>query len=144
MKKLLILLLIWIYPLTSFAMIDECKTDVYFGNGILTEEDQAEDAALNTLSPAIESLYGTEEKMKKHIGKVAYAYNSTHLWGFGDLIESALQKLDVQSLVDAFLLWKAAIRTSRSKKMVSGHKYNYSGSQKKQASSGANLLPEQS
>ena len=92
MKKLLILLLIWIYPLVSFATINECKTDIYFGNGILTEDSDAEDAALNILSPAIQSLYGSEKEMKKHIGTVTYAYNSTHLGGINDLLESLLQQ----------------------------------------------------
>lgn len=38
MKKLLFLLLIWIYPVISFSAINECLTDVYFGNGILTNK----------------------------------------------------------------------------------------------------------
>ena len=72
MRKILLLLIL--FASVSFAAIDECKTDVYFGNGILTTDKKAEDIALNTLSPAIQSLYGSEEEMKKHIGKVDYAY----------------------------------------------------------------------
>ena len=140
MKK--IILLLAFLTLSAFSAIDERKIDVYFGNGILTEKDDSKKYA-RLVDESIKQKFSIDY-YNQHIGKVAYAYNSTHLWGFGDPIESALQKLDVKALVDAFLLWKAAIRTSRSKKMVSGHKYNYSGSQKKQASSGANLLPEQS
>ena len=111
MKKVFLFLIL----LTSFAFsaIDERKTDIFFGNGVLTDREAAKHNAFKVLEPAIIDTFGPDY-YNQHIGKVAYAYNSTHLWGFGDLIESALQKLDVQSLVDAFLLWKAAIRTSHS------------------------------
>ena len=72
----IVLLLLFCITLLS-AEVNECKSDVYFGNGILTTDKEAEDIALNTLSPAIQSLYGSEEEMKKHIGKVDYAYNNT-------------------------------------------------------------------
>lgn len=45
MKKIFFLLLVWLIPLTGFSftdlVIDECKTDVYFGNGILTSREAA-------------------------------------------------------------------------------------------------------
>ncbi len=99
MKKIFLILLLFVS--LAFSAIDECKTDVYFGNGILTEEKDARLNALKILSPALEEdIYGTETEMKKHIGKVDYAYNSTHLAGIHDLIESLFQKLSVTEYLD--------------------------------------------
>ncbi len=99
MKK--IFLIIFLSFVSAFGAIDECKTDVYFGNGIMTEADQAEDTVLNILAPSIQTLYGTEKEMKKHIGKFDYAYNSTHLGGLNDLMESLLQKTNLADRIDA-------------------------------------------
>ena len=41
MKLLLIFFLCVLYPLTVFAKIDERKTDIYFANGISTNEGNA-------------------------------------------------------------------------------------------------------
>ncbi len=38
MKK--IILLILLFSTMAYSAIDECKTDVYFGNGILTNEEK--------------------------------------------------------------------------------------------------------
>ncbi len=85
-----------------FAGDYSCETDVYFGNGILTKSGEAQDSAEEILKPKIlEEVYGGNiEEYNKHIGKVDYAYNSTHGWGIGDLIESLLQKLSVATLFD--------------------------------------------
>ena len=99
MNKLFLLLFIWLYPVASFSLVNEYKTDIYYGNGILTADLDAREATALLLE-SIETLYSSEIEMKKHIGKVDYAYNSTHGWGIGDLIESLLQKLSVASLVD--------------------------------------------
>lgn len=58
MRKLLLLLLIWIYPIVSFSAIDEFKTDIYYGNGILTSDPEAREAAA-LLAESIESLYSS-------------------------------------------------------------------------------------
>ena len=76
----------------AFSAIDEYKTDVYFGNGILTKEKDAKFNAEVILKPAIIEKFGLDY-YQKHIGKVDYAYNSTHLAGIHDLIESLFQKL---------------------------------------------------
>ena len=71
-----------------FSAINECKTDVYFGNGILTKEGDAEDNA-KLLDEAIKQTFGLDY-YKKHIGNVDYAYNST--WDRShDMFESYLQ-----------------------------------------------------
>lgn len=92
MKKIFTLLIF----LSSFifSAIDDCKTDVYFGNGILTEEETAENNA-KLLSVSIKKKFynGKTPEMKKHIGKVDYAYNSTE-GAVGDLLESLAQKLE--------------------------------------------------
>jgi len=101
MKKLLLLLLVSLSWLNAIE-IDEYKTDVYFANGILTNE---KNATSNTLllekSIRIKRYNDNEEKMYQHIGKVKEAYNETHFGGFGDLIESLLQKLSLQEAIDS-------------------------------------------
>jgi len=100
MKKLFLLILVfgsYIYALE----IDECKTDVYFANGILTNEGTASSNALLLKFSIIEKRYkGNIKEYKKHIGKVKEAYNETHFGGLGDLLESLAQKLGVQGHID--------------------------------------------
>ena len=86
MKRLLLLLVL----LNSFAFsaINECKMDIYFGNGILTEDTDAEKNA-GIIEKAIKQKFGLDY-YNKHIGNVDYAYNST--WDRShDLLESYLQ-----------------------------------------------------
>jgi len=86
MKKIALLLVL--FGSFAFAIIDECKTDVYFGNGILTKEKSAirnagilEDAIIEKFDP---------DYYRKHIGEVSYAYNST--WDRShDMLEAYLQ-----------------------------------------------------
>ncbi len=87
MKKLF-LLLVMLTTLT-FSAIDDCKTDVYFGNGILTKKEGAIDNAL-LLRKGIKQKFGLPY-FNKNIGKVDYAYNSTE-GEVGDLLESLAQK----------------------------------------------------
>jgi hypothetical protein len=100
MKRLFLLLLACISYLNAIE-IDEYKTDVYFANGILTEHNSS---VANTLllrdSIKVKRYSGSTKEMKKHIGKVKEAYNETHFAGFGDLIESLLQKLSYQEFFD--------------------------------------------
>ena len=95
MKK--IFLLLFIFVSIAFSAIDECKTDVYFGNGILTEK---KDARTNSgiLRDAIIEKFGFDY-YKKHIGKVDYAYNHTYGMGW-DLLESYSQISNTQGLKD--------------------------------------------
>jgi hypothetical protein len=80
-----------------FGAIDECKTDVYFGNGILTEEEDAEKNA-RLLEDAIIEKFGLNYFQTK-IGKVDYAYNDT--FGFGwDILESYSQIVNTQGFKD--------------------------------------------
>ncbi len=98
MKKILFLLIFWLIPLFSFAftelVIDECKTDVYFGNGILTkQQDAINNADLLEKSIRKEFYNNNKDEMYKQIGRVFYAYNRTE--GFIiDNLESLAQKLD--------------------------------------------------
>ena len=96
--KRIFLLLILISTFTLSA-INECKTDVYFGNGILTDRETAKHNAFEVLKPAIIETFGLDYH-NKHIGKVDYAYNSTHLGGIHDLFESLFQKLSVAEFLD--------------------------------------------
>ena len=111
MKRIFLLLIIFLT--FAFSAIDECKTDIYYGNGILTSPSQAQHAAYVTLQLAVKSLYGTEKEMKKHIGKFDYAYNSTHLGGLHDLIESLYQKLSLTDYLDKLAkLWDKMRQTA--------------------------------
>jgi len=98
MKKIFLLFFILFYPVVSFSAINECKTDVYFANGVKTDREVAKTNAFEVLKPAIINMLGTD-KFNKQIGKVDYAYNNTY--GFGwDGIETFLQKFGWQSLAD--------------------------------------------
>ena len=103
MKKLLFLLFVWLLPLFAFGSVNECLTDVYFANGILTDEGNA---TANTilLKRAIQrDVYHLNIKdYNKNIGDVYKAYNSTH-GSYWDIIESAAQKWGFQWLKDK--LW---------------------------------------
>ena len=98
MKKIFYSLLFWLIPIIGFAftelVIDEYKTDVYFGNGIVTKEKTAIYNA-GILEEAIKHKFynGKTSEMKKHIGKVDYAYNRTD-GAIIDNLESLLQKVD--------------------------------------------------
>ena len=71
-----------------FSAIDESKIDVYFGNGILTKEGDAEDNA-KLLENSIKQKFGLDYYYK-HIGKVDYAYN--HTWDRShDMLEAYIQ-----------------------------------------------------
>ena len=76
MKKLFLFLVILMFPNVVFSSVDECKTDVYFANGILATPRQAFNNAEKVLKPEIIEMYGIQE-YNKHIGKVDYTYNST-------------------------------------------------------------------
>lgn len=89
MKKIFLLLILLVS--VAFSAIDECKTDVYFANGILTGPA---DAQFNTglLEEEIKQKFGIDY-YNKHIGKVDYAYN--HTYGqIPDLAESLNQILN--------------------------------------------------
>jgi len=109
MTRLLFLCLIWLYPLSSFGAINEYLTDVYYANGMNVDEGNAT-ASTHLLELSIlEKIHnGNIKEFKQEIGKVQEAYNSTHGFAF-DLIESFMQKLDLQFLIDWYALLKAHI-----------------------------------
>ena len=112
MKKLLLLFLVWVYPVVGFSVIDECKTDIYYANGILAEEEDVRLNTLDLLSPIIESnIYGAEEEMKKHIGEVGYSYNQTSGNMPQDGWETYMQKFGLQGFIDWWLALKGYITT---------------------------------
>ncbi len=112
MRKLLLLFLIWVYPIVGFSAIDECKTDIYYANGITTKRDDAKYVAERILGPTIlkEKFNGDETKMKKHIGEVGFSYNQTNGFVF-DGMETYSQKLDIQIYIDLWLRLKGYIST---------------------------------
>ena len=91
MKKLFLLLIILVFPNVLFSSVDECKTDVYFANGILTTPRQASDNAILLDETIKQNIYvGNLQKYNKQIGKVDYAYNSTDT-ATRDMYEAYLQ-----------------------------------------------------
>lgn len=100
MKRLFLLFLISISYINAIE-IDEYKTDVYFANGILTNEGTASSNTLLLKLEIIKNRYGGDvKKYKNYIGKVKEAYNETHFAGLGDLVESLAQKLGIQGHID--------------------------------------------
>ena len=95
MKKIFLLFVLLVT--FTFSAIDECKTDVYFGNGILTEKKNARTNA-GILRDAIMEKFGLDY-YNKHIGKVDYAYNHTYGMGW-DIIESLSQIANTQGFKD--------------------------------------------
>ena len=99
MKNLLLIFVLFLNPFVLTAAIDECKTDVYFANGILTKEEIAYDNSFLLRKNIIKML--GQEAFTQKIGKVTYAYNETH--GFlPDGIETFLQKSGIAGLSDLF------------------------------------------
>ena len=103
MIKILLFLFIVFYPISSFATIDERKTDVYFANGIKTKDEDARKNAALLEKSIKKELYGNSEiELKKHIGKVSYAYNQTTNFG-ADSLETLLQKFGWDWLTNLFI-----------------------------------------
>jgi len=86
----------------SYAEINECMSDVYFANGIDTDEDTAKDS----LDEIDISIKGTYPETYKSIASWQVSYNHTHGIGI-DLYESMLQKIYEDSPGKSFLpfLW---------------------------------------
>ncbi len=104
MKKLLLLLFMFLLPPISSASIDESKTDVYFANGVDTTEEQAKLSLYMVLKPAIEQeiFSGDTAKMDQQIGTFDLLYNETHGLS-NDLAEAVLQKISTgNDFMDVF------------------------------------------
>jgi len=102
MKQLLFILLVWFYPLFSFGAINEYLMDVYFANGILTDEGNATANTILLKRAIQKDTYNLNIKAyNEDIGNVLRAYNSTRLGGLDDLYESFLQKLSLAGWNDA-------------------------------------------
>jgi len=71
--------------------LQAAKTDIYFGNGIMTIERDAQYNAEKILKTKIKESFG-ENFYNTHINKVSYSYNQTK--GFvRDILESGAQKI---------------------------------------------------
>uniref|UniRef100_UPI0025E15FE1 hypothetical protein n=1 Tax=Sulfurovum sp. TaxID=1969726 RepID=UPI0025E15FE1 len=104
MKRFLWIFIV-LFPVFGTASINECLSDVYFANGVLTNEGNAS-ANTDLLRKTIlfDTYQGDFDKFSKQIGKVKEAYNSTH--GPLDFLESLEQKLGIDNLIDFF--WDTA------------------------------------
>ncbi len=101
MKKLILALLMTIG-------LHAKKTDIYFGNGILTIEIDAKQNTKLLKLNILKRLYGSDENlMMQDIGKIDYAYNQTKgmVW---DLLESSRQQ-DILTVESHFKELKAKI-----------------------------------
>lgn len=78
-------------PIQTYKSINECQTDIYYGNGIMTTYKEASKALRYTLKPAIlhDIYHGDETKMNKmhHFG---VAYNYSFKKRFGDTLPAIL------------------------------------------------------
>ena len=126
MRKLLLLLFVLIYPVFSFGAINEYLTDIYYANGMQVNERNATASTILLRDSIRIELYGNSDKeMEKHIDKVKEAYKSTH--GFAsDLLESVLQKLDLQLLIDWYALLKGYVTShlENSRDQINAYKYS--------------------
>jgi len=122
MKKIFLLLILSSF---AYAAIAEYKTDVYFSNGISTEDEDAKRNA-KLLDAAIEDKLGTNQ-YNKQIGKVDYSYNNTNGIPF-DLTESADQKLNIIKWRDwlASLFGYVTSHASDLKKQIDAYKASIS------------------
>lgn len=96
MKKIFLILLLCFSFLDAY--IDECKSDVYFANGIDTNEKTAKRSV-----DEIEAEYKIKYPQKySTIKKWDTVYNHTHGIGI-DLYESMLQKIYEDEVGHSFL-----------------------------------------
>ncbi len=71
-------------PIQTYKSINECQSDIYYGNGIMTTYKEASKALRYTLKPAIlhEIYHGDKAKMKKmHHFDVAYNWSAKEKFG---------------------------------------------------------------
>ena len=104
MKNWLLLFILSALPLTSVAGVDESKADVYFANGINSTRDEAWEATLDVLKPAIKEdiFLGNQTRMDQQIGKFDLLYNEAHGLS-NDLAEAVLQKISTgNDFMDVF------------------------------------------
>jgi hypothetical protein len=81
-------------PIKTYKTINECQSDIYYGNGIMATHKEALTALRDTLKPAIlhEIYNGDKAKMNKmHHFDVAYNYSFKEK--FGDTIPAMLLDL---------------------------------------------------
>ena len=79
------------FTLLGADNINECKTDIYFGNGVWNkqfvsdcEEDSAANCSQDTLNDLIESeIIKNDPKLKAKYGEVKLQYN----WSYGDMMD---------------------------------------------------------
>ena len=103
MKKLFLIFILLGFIAAS-AAIDERKTDVYFANGINTDEQRARDAAKDLNF----SFHIYNSTLYKLVADWKVAYNHTHGIGI-DLYESMIQKIYEDQTGNSFipLIWNA-------------------------------------
>ena len=85
MKKILIFITIfWGFSVYANASINECKTDIYYGNGVWNEPEDAEKSRKELEDEiVIPHIIKGDSLLKAKYGKVKLAYN----WGQGTLLD---------------------------------------------------------
>ncbi len=109
MKKTIILLIL----LSSFlfAEINECQSDIYYGNGIMTTKKEARHSLYRVLKPAILKKIYSDDKVKMNkLHNFDLSYNYSAKEKFGDTaIAKALDLMESYSqLGNTSFGWKAA------------------------------------
>lgn len=80
--KLLIVLLT-LFVTLSAQNINECKTDIYFGNGVWNSKDQAKDSIIELQYIINKEIIKDDPKLKAKYGGVKLQYN----WSYGEMID---------------------------------------------------------
>ena len=81
-------------PIKTYKSINECQSDIYFGNGIMTTYDEASQALRYTLKPAIlHDIYKDDKAKMNKMHHFDVAYNYSFKEKFGDTAPAMLLDL---------------------------------------------------
>jgi len=81
-------------PIKTYQNINECQSDIYYGNGIMTTYDEAKKALINTLKPAIlHEIYDGNATRMNRMHHFDVAYNYSFKKKFGDTMPAMLLDL---------------------------------------------------
>jgi len=112
------ILALFLFSTTLYSNIDECKTDIYFGNGVWNkvftndcEEDSAANCSQDVLNDLVQSeIIKNDPKLQAKYGEVKLQYN----WGQGtmtDILETFYQLKEAGQVDDLDFFYTVYILT---------------------------------
>ncbi|WP_373033615.1 hypothetical protein, partial [Sulfurovum sp.] len=106
MKKIIVLLLL--VSSTLFAVVDERKSDIYYGNGIMTTKKEAKTSLIDVIKPAVqETIYFNDQAKMDKLHTFDLVYNYSAKEDFNDtLVAQALDLAEsYEQLGNTSLAW---------------------------------------